>query len=514
MGDVPQPKRYTLTVLRFGLYGDAQAELKGFQEAHFKELASYLEALGTKTIVIEDPYVDRDFLEDYVAYFARCFTDDYSRYCRRLHFFTCGLTKQQLRHAMLHEDSPVRGLLQEHYLGFLVVRPLPRPIGRTCLVPLNTEDSGSSFPLCTTFKANLFGIPLRVVTVPFQEQDGVVALCATSSLWTAFQITGRTFLHRTPSPNEITMLAATQTQRQQRIFPNDGLMVEQMVQALSSLGLEAHYYNGQSNRQRAVDWRLFRAKVYAYTNASIPPLWLGRVGDLGKHAVVITGYHRKGKADDILVSDEIDVLYVHDDHSVPFAASTQRNGNGAEWNSVWTCEGSRGKHAFETEGLLFPLYHKIRIPLKEIYLEVMEFDACRERSKKCPDAFLYDIRLLDVAAVRAEVTKKEALKPASKIALLSKNLPHYLWRVTVLSKVCRTHALATYLFDATGIKDDLKVISALFYDARYLKNVDDIRRDIEDAGVNPDENVFLCFHKKPHAVDVDETAFRGDGRLG
>lgn len=46
----------------------------------------YFDHIGAKTIIVENDYIDRDFLEDYSGYYARCF-HDYQRSCTRLHFF-------------------------------------------------------------------------------------------------------------------------------------------------------------------------------------------------------------------------------------------------------------------------------------------------------------------------------------------------------------------------------------------------------------------------------------------
>ena len=50
-------------------------------------LARYLHALGAKTAVIENNYVDHDYLDDYSNYYAKCF-DAPPRLCARVHFFS------------------------------------------------------------------------------------------------------------------------------------------------------------------------------------------------------------------------------------------------------------------------------------------------------------------------------------------------------------------------------------------------------------------------------------------
>jgi len=56
---------------------------KGF-DYHFIYLTHYLK--DCKTILVEKEYVDRDYILDFSNFYVRCF-EDYSRKCKRLHFF-------------------------------------------------------------------------------------------------------------------------------------------------------------------------------------------------------------------------------------------------------------------------------------------------------------------------------------------------------------------------------------------------------------------------------------------
>ncbi len=56
-------------------------------KSHLSYLDDYLTFLGAAVILVEHPYTDRDYLEDYVAYYARCHAS-YERRCARLHFFS------------------------------------------------------------------------------------------------------------------------------------------------------------------------------------------------------------------------------------------------------------------------------------------------------------------------------------------------------------------------------------------------------------------------------------------
>lgn len=69
-----------------------------FHAVYFEEYFG-AEGVNAKTIVVEQEYVDRDFLEDYSSYYVRCFAD-YRRICSRLHFFDFAFTQRQFTNAV------------------------------------------------------------------------------------------------------------------------------------------------------------------------------------------------------------------------------------------------------------------------------------------------------------------------------------------------------------------------------------------------------------------------------
>jgi hypothetical protein len=42
------------------------------RKSHLTYFDEYFTEIGTKTVLIEETYTDRDYLEDYAAYYARC----------------------------------------------------------------------------------------------------------------------------------------------------------------------------------------------------------------------------------------------------------------------------------------------------------------------------------------------------------------------------------------------------------------------------------------------------------
>ena len=114
------------------------------RKRHYHYFAEYLGStstggLGTQTIVTEEPYLSQSFLDDHADYYARGFRD-YSRRCRRVHFFRADFGRDELLVALA--DPAAGTALWESYLGYVVVKSLPaRQIGATllpypsCIVP-------------------------------------------------------------------------------------------------------------------------------------------------------------------------------------------------------------------------------------------------------------------------------------------------------------------------------------------------------------------------------------------
>src|ERR1044072_7916004 len=189
-------------------------------KTHLTYLSGYLERIGAKTIVVEQDYTDRDFLEDFAAYYVRCFTQ-YKRQCVRLHFFSFTFSRDDFSRYLSRADQS-NTLDPESYLGFIVVKPLPSTvIGRSCLATYKSDSTRvREYPIECTIPVNLFGINLKIRSVPFQEQDTDVAACASSALWSVFHGTGRLFQHAIPSPVEITKSASLHARIDDRTLPN------------------------------------------------------------------------------------------------------------------------------------------------------------------------------------------------------------------------------------------------------------------------------------------------------
>ncbi len=416
---------------------------------YFRE---YFNCIGAKTIVVEREYVDRDYLEDYAEYYVRCFRD-YPRKYVRLHFFRLAFSSEDFENCLLGKSGQAdHESLQTDYLGFIVLKPLPRTIiGRTCLVTYPGEGR-RHFPATRCYAANLFGLSLKVHhSLAFQEQDSVVAACATSALWSIFQATGQIFQHPIPSPSAITNTATEILTKDQRALPSKGLNSTEMAQAIKRVGLEPYAVNASYHYH-------LKATLYAYLRAKIPMMFGFGLYDtsypqarfFGKHAVAITGYSLGHEQADplerttfLLTATRIDKIYVHDDQVGPFSRMVfdnqmleypDRDGIKVEPSILTSWLGANGaiggKRAI-SEILLIPVYHKIRIPFGVIHDLVLEFDFFLKQviaaivpslsweSKKLE----WDIFLSSVNDLKTELINSDRLDEGGRRDVLLQSLP-------------------------------------------------------------------------------------------
>lgn len=444
---------------------------------HLRYFSDYFTKLDAKSIVVEKKYVDHDYLEDYAAYYVRCF-ERYERDTERLHFFSIEFSEQQFYECLTDSVAQLnQELLQEHYIGFVVVKPLPKTIiGRTCLKTYPSDNGRREFPILREFDVNLFGLSLTINSLAYQEQDTVVAACATSALWSCFQGSGKLFQHAIPSPVEITKAATKHVPENlpansARALPNAGLTATQMAIAVRDVGLEPYIIGTTTNPY------VLNSAMYAYLRGKIPSILAFHLVDvldgeeriMGAHAVAVTGFSLGknkpepfGSSGFLLRASRIDKLYAHDDQIGPFA------------RMMWA-ESTRGRSYLETSWqgngivealplfLLLPLYHKVRISFETIHDAILIVDAVLENGRQHQFPSLdrpeWDIYLTTVSEFKGDVL--HSMRPTLGALVketLTTAMPRFLWRATAR---CGGESHLDLLFDATGIVQQKLLVHAL-----------------------------------------------------
>lgn len=292
-------------------------------------LGIFLTRLNCKTIVVENHYIDGDYVDDLAVFYARSLRN-YPNHCQRLHFFSSQFDRGRFDQ-LLDETNQGRGVesekfLQDGYLGFVVVRPLPGyPVGRTVLSTfgdLAEDGSTRRFGAVRDYDVNLSGFQLTIRGLAFQQQDQGVSACATTALWSALHKVTKSEELASPTPAEITEAASRYVLAGGRALPSDGLTAYQMCEAIRAAGLAPLIIS-------AVGPEVDKAELSTYVDSGFPVVIALKplVGSEG-HAVCVVGTkvgRLSPQTDPAIVftaeSDAIKALYVHDDRLGPYAVA-------------------------------------------------------------------------------------------------------------------------------------------------------------------------------------------------
>lgn len=271
---VTEFQRETLSALIRECFGYEYLQI--FDKEQVKYLYNYLSSLGAKSILLEPRYTDRDFLEDYSRYYVKRFRND-GGVCGRLHFFSCKLDHKSFDSMMLDSarQDLTRGSLQDSYLGFVLIKPLSKTfIGKTCLRITGDHGTGpgTKKKISKRYDVNLFGIKLFVESIAFQEQDKVVAACATTAIWTALHALPGRDVKTIPSCSEITIAALNFVDGSNNGFPNKHLTHKQIQR---SLDVEGFRYHSSTLTTETKKW--FRSYTSAHIDSDLPVILAGGV---------------------------------------------------------------------------------------------------------------------------------------------------------------------------------------------------------------------------------------------
>ena len=356
----------------------ASFAVEGTEPTQVRYLGSYLShpEANARTILIEAPYVDRHYLEEYAHYYATTLRPPPPK-ATRLHFFRNDLTDDVftglITQAAEGNFTGVCKDLSSHYLGFAVIHPLPdAPIGRTVLATFQALDRCYTLPP-HPYRVHLCGLKLSVCGVPFQQQEQAVGACATTAVWSALAQVMRHDGGRAPTPFAVTE-AATRNWLSDRIFPAaSGLKNEQILEAIRQFGYAPLFFEPRLKTE------LFALAVKCYLRSGIPVILKIQYEKSDEtHAVTVVGY----REDDSIIEYREDGwtsfslnsrglcrLYVHDDRLGPYAR--------AEWR---VCEKGFVKlkflpdepgydefrHEALVEASMVPLYPKIRLSAQDL----------------------------------------------------------------------------------------------------------------------------------------------------
>ena len=340
-------------------------------------LASYLRSgdMRAKAMVVERPYVDRHFIEEFSAYYATAFRAP-SPHTTRLHFFSCEFDDERLgawlRDAAAGRRDEVECCLQLAYLGFVTVRPIASaPIGRSVLRPYGDHSSRLYMPADTIYTVHLLGLRLTVRGLPFQQQEQAVGACATTAVWSALARAARASGARSPTPFMVTY-AATRHYTENRPFPAvGGLELSQITAAVRELGFAPYVMKPTG------EFSTFVLSLKTYVSSGIPAVLV--IDEGVYHAVAVAGFRRDDEEhpaapirvqanSSAIESVGISRLYIHDDRFGPYVRmELSDNGNGEPILRRLPRHSDAVKPVeADVCYAVFPLYPKLRLTAREL----------------------------------------------------------------------------------------------------------------------------------------------------
>ncbi|GAB2583483.1 hypothetical protein GCM10026986_08570 [Nitrincola alkalisediminis] len=458
---------------------------------------NYLKDLKAESILLESDYIDKDFLEDYSKYYVKCFRDYGSR-CARIHFFSTEIDHSYIDKAITYGDSEKIERLKTSYLGFMVIKPLPKTfIGKTCLkvYPAFIDDPNRVI-LTKAYNINLFGISLDVNSIAFQEQDRVLSACATTAIWSSLHALSWKNVRDVPSCGDITVSAINHIKDSTNSFPNNGLTNKQILRALDVENLRHHRIDVKSMSDKD-----FLRVVRFHLDSDLPVILGGRVfekdkknclRDIGGHAVTVLGYNN---------SADRRSIYIHDDRIGPFARaaiealSEHKSGDylGKGWclvlqekdgDSNWKAP----HQIIITESLIIPSYKKSRIPefyvrntcecileAYKSYLDVQGFDG--SKAADYPGDLTYKIKIENISEIKKRIIELDVF---NKKDVLFKSLARFQW---VASFRLGDEKVFDILFDATDIPQGDAVSTLIIYESENFNFVRDTLIPYCDKGI-------------------------------
>lgn len=436
-----------------------------FSKDQVDYLFTYLTCLKAQTVLLEFNYVDKDYLEDFSRYYVKRFGNDGHK-CARLHFFSSYVDHRTITSILKRGEEAQSEIddLNDNYLGFMVIKPLPRTfIGKTCLkvMPDERSEHKRKRRLSREYNVDLFGISLKVESIAFQEQDKVVAACATTAIWASLHALKLRNTRSIHSCSEITINAINHVEDSSNSFPSQQLSNKQILRSLDVEGLRYH-----AKSMEAPDKRYFLQSVIAHIDSSLPMILTGEVfshvptiptmpavdtdldgasatmeaasesqaQDLtdssggqtakpvfkarGGHAICVVGYK---------VDQDEEVLYVHDDRLGPYARAKLISIDGynlvegaAPRNIKWAlglqrmndCGGWHEPHELIAPDFsVVPCDRKARLPFLYVYetcnVIVNELKSMAMASGESLDLLSYDIELREISDIRREVLAHE-----------------------------------------------------------------------------------------------------------
>lgn len=480
------------------------------QKMQLDAIACTLEELGTKIMICEIDYVDRGYLDDYLNYYVGCHAAT-PKTCSRIHFFAGD--DDYLTFGYEDFEKIISGERDEsklgEYFGFMVVKPIPMTfIGRTCLKIPPKFNNKNTRMISREYTADLFGMKRTFSSLAFQEQDRVTSACTSASIWCLLHALGK---KNVVSPAKIT-LAATEANKIINSFPCSGLNSTEIERALEHFGLKQWFVRSDSENE--VNQAQISSYVKAYIDSDIPLILGGEWSSLsannsykveGDHAVTIIGYqtNEQNKIEKLIVLDDrrgpYTVLRFVNSFSVKVGV-TPRTVLVTEDQYLEQTDDRKYNDVMSCNALTIATDPRIRVSYRSIaqtatMLTTMFTNLANTLfSSEHLFSLEWSARLLKSTSFKKEVKDNLVLDSASKLKLLTRNLPKNVWVITISGSEGNMFDI---ILDSTSLPQGDAYIDVVYYgnNREFVEpHIDKLYKDqfqILMSRTNPEENYHL-----------------------
>lgn len=398
-------------------------------------------------VVIEGSYVDSVYRDSYYDYYSTK-RSTYSRFCLRMSFFDSAF-KNDIDFS--DEDN-----IKNNYLGFLVIRPLIKCIGRNVISPKAKNTPKNEIRICKVkVDASCLGVKLKAEGFPHASQDNETMTCAQTTIWSLLEYYGNKYTYYHPTlPTEIESILEPFSYERQ--LPSKGLTYSEISVALRILGFGPKIYQTGTKPEEI---RHFYQLMACYIESGIPLAVALTNTNLG-HAVVCLGTERVDKREVIKHPVSIgtktvyswtdtltDAKFVFNDDNMPCyqmamlsnPAQNYIDGGNANWKDV------------QVRQFIAPLYHKV-------YMEADTAIALSEQiiNSVIPggDGYVMRTLLTSSRTFREHITKMSSFSNNHRLALLGIPMPKFVWitELSTLDDFYNDKVSTLLLLDATGSK--------------------------------------------------------------
>lgn len=258
---------------------------------------------SVKEIILEYPYIDKDFRDTFYNDFSKRFEN---------------IQKDSIRIHLFYEKNVYS---EKNYAGFLTLRDTKVfTIGRSYLDPRALKNFQPGYFCLAEFPVLFKGDEFKVRAFPWMQQDGNVSICAHIAAWGVV----RYFSQKYPFYPEKTLHEITVHDSPTRRIPSKGATVDQIAQILQKNRFDPEVYIRQVTPEETIyNPEEFNRLIYTFVESGIP--YIAGLRER-RHAVAVIGHGELSEVDSVFQEGQgivdsyelIESIIISDDNFLPY----------------------------------------------------------------------------------------------------------------------------------------------------------------------------------------------------